>query len=664
VVNITSPTASTVFLLGTNVNMLLEATVTDDAGTNTLTNWWSKVSGPDSLVFGDTNQASTTVSFTNAGVYVLRLTADGGQLQSFAEVTAVVGAVELLSSNLLHWSFDDGSGTNALDSSGAGNNGVLTGSPAWVTNGLLGGALSFADGDDSVRATNAASLLDGLRAFSLSLWVKREGTNADQGIFTAADSGTNVTLSLCSKAQGSCGQYTNVIEATVATRRGFVRHVSANNIATNAWQHLLLTWSNGLAPALFINGQLDQPLHHMVALGGVLTNCPRFVVGKGPPDWPLSWHGQVDDVRLFPRLLNPWESAALASLPPTNYAAVVDAGTNVTLQLTTPATLAGVINDDGQPNPPGAVVATWTNLSGPVPVTITNEHSLTNIVWFTNAGDYVFRLVADDGQVKTYSVVTQTVIEPTQVDVFATDPDAAEMGPDTGTFTFYRNGDDSLDLPVFLSIGGIASNGVDYVELTNVIVFPAGADSVDVVITPYLDDRTEGDQTVVFTILTNLAYSIGNGEATVTIHDSPYGMWTIDHFTLEELTDPTLSGPAADFDHDGLVNLAEYAANRDPKTPETNSPLVLTIELDPADQQQHVMLTYPRRIEPTDVGYAVAVSSDLVTWYTGTNYVEELQATPDGNNLTETVNARLVAPFSTATNQFVTVRVWLRTTGP
>jgi hypothetical protein len=616
------------------------------------------------LVFGDTNQASTTVSFTNSGIYVLRLTADDGQLRSFAEVTAVVGAVELLSSNLLHWSFDEGSGTNVLDSSGATNNGVLAGSPTWVTNGVLGGALRFAGGNDSVRGTNATSLLDGLKAFSLSLWVKRDGTNADQGIFAASDSGTNITLALSSKTLASCGNYTNVIETTIVTTHGFVRHVSANNLVTNAWQHLLLTWSNGLAPALYVNGQLDQPLDHMVTLSGVLTNCPRFVVGKGPPDWPLSWHGQIDDVRVFPRLLTTWESAALASLPPANYGAVVDAGTNVTLQLTTPGTLAGVITDDGKPIPPGAVVATWTNLSGPVPITITNIHSLTNTIPYTDPGEYVFLLVADDGQVKTFNVVTQTVILPTQVDVYASDPDAAELGPDTGAFTFIRNGDTSSDLLISLTISGIASNGVDYIQVTNVIVFPTGTDTVEVVITPFLDHRTEGDQTVIFTIITNLAYTSVSSEATVTIHDSPYGVWTISYFTLEELTDPKLSGEAADFDHDGLVNLAEYAANRDPKSPETNSPLVMTIEMDPTNQQQYVTLTYPRRIEPTDVGYAVAVSSDLVTWHTGTNYVEELQAIPDANNVMETVTARLVAPYSASTNQFITVRVWLRTTGP
>ena len=119
-----------------------------------------------------------------------------------------------------------------------------------------------------------------------------------------------------------------------------------------------------------------------------------------------------------------------------------------------------------------------------------------------------------------------------------------------------------------------------------------------------------------------------------------------------------------DLNGDGLVNLAEYAANRDPKVLETNGPLVMTIEMDTTNQQQYVMLTYLRRVEPTDVGYAVAVSSDLVTWHTGTNYVEELQAIPDAYNVMETVTARLVAPYSVSTNQFITVRVWLRTTGP
>ena len=664
VVSITSPTASPVFLLGSNVNMILDAGVVDDGDTNSLTFWWSKVSGPDSLAFGDTNQASTTVSFTNTGVYVLRLTADDGQLQSFADQTVMVGAAELLSSNLLHWSFDEGAGTNALDSSGAGNEGVLTGSPKWMTNGVLGGALSFGGGDDSVRATNTASLLDGLRAFSVSLWLRRDSANADQGILTASDSGTNLTLSLSSKTHASCSAYTNVLEATLATTQGSVRRVSTSDVATGAWQHVALTWSNGLAPALFIDGRPDQPLAHMVSLNGLLTNCPQFIVGQGPPDWRLGWNGRVDDVRLFPRALSSWEIVALASLPPTNYGPVVDAGTNITLPFTSPGILAGAITDDGQPMPPGAVVATWTNLSGPTLATITNVSSLTNYVVFTEPGAYVFRLIGDDAQVKTYNDVTLTVIEPTRVEVYATVPDAAELGPETGKFTFYRYGDTNFDLPVFLFLGGIATNGLDYIAVTNKVVFPAGSDTLEVVITPFLDHRTEGDEPVIFTILTNQAYSIGNGEATVTIHDSPYGMWTIGQFTLEELTLPDVSGEAADPDHDGLVNFAEYAANLDPRTTETNSPVVAEVEVDPNDGLPHITFTYHRRLPPTDAAYAPAVSNDLLAWYSGTNYLRELQAVDDGNNLTETVTARVVAPHGTTASEFVTVRVWLKTTGP
>ncbi len=120
-----------------------------------------------------------------------------------------------------------------------------------------------------------------------------------------------------------------------------------------------------------------------------------------------------------------------------------------------------------------------------------------------------------------------------------------------------------------------------------------------------------------------------------------------------------------DFDHDHLVNFVEYAANRDPKLSETNSPLVTAIEADAADGTNHITLTYLRRLPPTDTSYEVIVSDDLVNWNSGTNYVKEIQVTDDGNALTETVKAQLIAPWPNATkSQFLTVRVRLLSTGP
>jgi hypothetical protein len=662
-VTITSPTAPFVFLPGTNANMILEATVSDDS-TNPPALIWSKVAGPDTFAFGSNQLANTTASFTNVGVYVLRLTADDGALQSYAEVTVSVGATNLLSTNLLHWSLNDGSGTNVLDSSGAGRNGVLVGSPTWTTNGVLGGALSFSGSNDWVRAVGDTNFLNGLKGFSLSLWLKATATNSDRGIFSANDSTANSTLSLCVRSSASCGPSSNVIEATLTASRGSVRRISAPNVLTNGWQHLLLTWSNGLAPSLFINGRLDQPLAHFAAVSGFLTNCPQFILGKGPADCPASWQGQLDDVRLFPRALTPPEIASLAALPPTNYGAIVDAGSNMTLQVTASATLAGTVSDDGRPVPPGTLINTWIQADGPGTVLFTNSHSLTNSIRFSDPGEYLLRLVADDGEVKTYDDILLTVTEPTRVDVFASDSEAAELGPDTGEFTFTRAGDTNFDLTVFLALSGIASNGLDFAQLPTSLTFSNGADRIVWTVTPFLDHRTEGDQNLTITILTNAAYSVGNGEATVIIHDSPYGMWTISHFTLEELTEPAISGENADPDHDGLANLVEYASNLDPNVADAAGPLTAALEVDPADNELHLVVTYHRRMQPTDVAYAVYVSDDLVSWNTGTSYVQEIQATDDGNGVTETVKARATAPLSSAHTLYSTVRVWLLTTNP
>ena len=663
-VTLTSPTSDLIFLLGTNVNIILEATATDDGDTNTpLTLSWTNVSGPCPMIFGDTNQASTTASFTNGGVYVLRFIADDGQASAYAEVTVVVDTLARLSTNLLHWSFDDGSGTNVLDSSGYARDGVVLGKANWATNGALGGALELSGTNSLVREAVDSALLNGRKQFSLTLWTQSEATNPHQGLFTADASGTNTTLTLAARTLASCGASSNTIEATFASSRGEAHHVSASNQITNGWQHLALTWSNGLAPAMYINGQVDQPFNAMVPLRGRLTNCPQFIIGKGPADILNSWKGWVDDVRVFPRALSAAEVAAFTA---TNFGAVVWVPTNLTVQVLTPVEIFGRIADDGRPIPPGTVSITWTQTVGPAVITLTNASALTNVLEFTQSGNYVFRFIADDGQVKVYADLPVTVVPPTQVSCYASDGEAAELGPDTGEITFSREGGLDFDLTIHVAISGTASNGVDFVQipLTDTVILPAGTQSVAYVITPFLDHRTEGDETFTCTIISNVAYTITSGECTVMIHDSPYGMWTIDHFTIEELTDPSRSSEAADFDHDGLLNLAEYAVNRDPKASATNSPLAMSIELDLTHQPQYVLLTYLRRIEPTDVNYDVAVSSDLVTWHTGTNYVEELQATPDGNNLTETVKARLVAPVAISTNQFVTVRVWLRATGP
>ncbi len=657
VVVITSPKTYVAFLSGTNAGLVLNAVVTDDSPTVTL--MWTNLSGPSSLAFGDPTTNNTTVVFTNAGIYRLRLTADDGQLQGHADILVFVSSEVLTATNILHWSLDEVSGTNAADTSGNGRNGSLLGSPDWMTSGALAGALDFTHTNDCVQQTAGSNTLNGLSAFTVMFWVK-PATNDNLGILTADDTGTNQTLNFATRTFASCGIYTNVVEALVPTTKGVVRRSSVSDaLKPGEWQHVALTWTNGGGPKLYFNGQLDQPDSGFASVAGTLTNCPQFIVGKGAWDSPASWRGGIDDVRVYDRALSPDEILGVADGPVTNHAPIVNAGPDVSVQMGIPVTLTGAVADDGLPDPPAAVTNWWTYLGTNNNITITNPASLTQTFVFDAPGDYVFRLTAFDGELTTFDDVIITVLEPIYISVWASDPDANELGPDPGEFTLMRTGDTNSALTVSIGISGTASNAVDFIAITNVVTFPVGSNFLTLPLIPTLDDHIEGDEVAVLTVLTNIAYVVSGSPAAVTIHDSPYGLWSIQKFTLEELTFPNISGAAADFDHDTVKNFAEYAFSRDPRSPDSNPPYLWGFETSTNDNQKHLTLTYSRRLPPRDVQYGVFVSTDLINWNTGTNFVEEFLRTDNLDGVTETVKARALAPFPATTNLFITIRVWL-----
>jgi hypothetical protein len=73
----------------------LSGTASDDGLPNppgTLITAWSQFSGPGTVTFGDASSLSTTASFSAAGTYVLRLTADDSALQSSDDLTVTVNS--------------------------------------------------------------------------------------------------------------------------------------------------------------------------------------------------------------------------------------------------------------------------------------------------------------------------------------------------------------------------------------------------------------------------------------------------------------------------------------------------------------------------------------------------------------------------------------------
>ena len=72
---------------------VLDGAVTDDGLPNPpgqVTTTWSQVSGPGTVTFADGSAVDTTASFSVAGTYVLRLTADDSESTALNEVTVTV----------------------------------------------------------------------------------------------------------------------------------------------------------------------------------------------------------------------------------------------------------------------------------------------------------------------------------------------------------------------------------------------------------------------------------------------------------------------------------------------------------------------------------------------------------------------------------------------
>lgn len=87
-----------------------------------------------------------------------------------------------------HWTFDEGEGDVANDSSG-NNNGALWGNPAWVAGIVGSNALNFDDIDDIVIIGDDPSL-DIEDALTISLWVNTSNVVSPNHMVTKQPSGT------------------------------------------------------------------------------------------------------------------------------------------------------------------------------------------------------------------------------------------------------------------------------------------------------------------------------------------------------------------------------------------------------------------------------------------------------------------------------------------
>ena len=128
-----------------------------------------------------------------------------------------------------------------------------------------------------------------------------------------------------------------------------------------------------------------------------------------------------------------------------------------------------------------------------------------------------------NNQYKVYTNPIWVYMEPAaEMTVAADDPQASEIGPDTGTITFTRHGRTNTAQAVQYTLTGTARapsplTDVDY-TLEGQATIPAGQASVSLIVRPVVDYRVEDTETVVLSLTADGDYTLGGpSSATVEI---------------------------------------------------------------------------------------------------------------------------------------------------
>jgi hypothetical protein len=211
------------------------------------------------------------------------------------------------------WQLDEGSGTHVADSSGAGNNGVLSGGAAWVA-GHPGSALNFDGTDGKVDVPDSASL-EPATAVTVTAWVRAEGSPGDYRYIVAKSETRCIAASY--------GLYTGPdggLQFYISKNRGTVYDRSPD-AGARVWDgnwHLAVGTFDGHTVRLFVDGaEVGSGTAHTGPLEYGLTDGNDLFIGDYPSCADREFVGTIDDVMIWNRALTTAEVTSLDPSPGT-----------------------------------------------------------------------------------------------------------------------------------------------------------------------------------------------------------------------------------------------------------------------------------------------------------------------------------------------------------
>jgi predicted esterase len=297
--------------------LLLIGLAADRTPTGQLNVAWSKLSGPGTVQFANSATPETSVVFSQAGTYWLRLTAGDGQLQASDDLQVTVFA-EDTPGLLAQWTFDAISLGAFADRSGLFHRATVVPNATVTSPGKIGaGALRLSAADPGYLQVDASPVLDfspSTESFTVSGWVRLAPGKVGTLLARGSSDQAARPLHFLVADLGADGR--SDLQAIV----GGVANNSAQNagppIDDNNWHHVALVNSAG-TNRLFIDG---AAVGTATASGSANPGNLDLLIGarraSGNTGSAQILDGDLDDLRIYSRALAPAEVQLLFTGPP------------------------------------------------------------------------------------------------------------------------------------------------------------------------------------------------------------------------------------------------------------------------------------------------------------------------------------------------------------
>ena len=206
------------------------------------------------------------------------------------------------------WKLDEGLGVTTADSSVNGNTGTLVNNPLWTT-GVLGGALTFDGATTLVDIAGTTVYATQNAPFSFSAWFNLTNfTTAAPVIMTIRTDTGHPWHVLISNLGAYLGLSVGSFGTWVTIKTDLIPSLGD-------WHHVVATY-NGTGTGVIANFQifLDDVAQPLSAAGGYSNQPNQSRIGDSTGSGN-QWTGQIDDVRLYNRILGAADIARLYGLP-------------------------------------------------------------------------------------------------------------------------------------------------------------------------------------------------------------------------------------------------------------------------------------------------------------------------------------------------------------